>query len=317
MIYLPALLLAVLIFRALRQNRPRAWVRSLLQMWPAIVGLAAVYGLTALYMLSFMQHYGQFTTTRVGNISLLGVAMRDHALYGMPYDGAGPQYAQLRTDPEAFKGPAVYVFLDTHPQYYSLSGRFYGTFGAEVLRAHPDYLALGTFKDLAVMTSWSQTPNYLAPILLAPGWPLKISQHISTVYAGLLPLLVVSLVVLWRKPASLQATMLAALMLVVVTHIFTGAIADFGAFSRLRMPVDWAMLIVTVLVIAQIVDFVRAKFASPAPVSSWGIVLSQPPWTESVDTDLAPVEHASPLQPTTAPAMKSHTFVSVRHERTE
>ncbi len=317
MLYLPALLLAVLIFRALRQNRPRAWMRALLQMWPAIAGMAVVYGLIAFYMFAFMQHYGQFTTTRVGNISLLGVAMRNHALYGMPYDGAGPQYAQLRADLEAFKGPAVYVFLDTHPQYYSLSGQFYGTFGAEVLRAHPGYLALGAFKNFVAIANWSQAPNYPAPILLAPGWLLKLSQYISAIYIGFLPLLVASLVLLWRKPSSLQITMLAALMLVVFTHIFTGAIADFGAFPRLRMPVDWAMLTVTVLAIVQIVEFARAKFASPVPASSWGVVMRQPSPPEPVRTGPAPVEPSLPMQSITTPAIKAHTNAPVRHEQPE
>ena len=289
MIYLPALLLALLVFRALRQERPRAWLRALRPLWPALAGLGAAYGLLLLYMYAFLLNYGQFTTTQVANISLLGVAMRDHAFYGMPYDGAEPKYARLRADLDAFTGPSVYVFLDTHPQYDSLSGQFYGTFGSEVLRAHPGYLALGAYQNFMQMTKWSLEPSYLAPIPLAPSWLLNIAQYISLIYACLPLLLVASLVALWRNPSSPRAAILSALMLVVVAHIFTGAIADFGAFSRLRMPVDWAMLAVTVLAIIQIFEGGETKITGLSP-----LLAGNPPESGSTLKTDASATHGPP-----------------------
>jgi hypothetical protein len=262
MLYLPALLLALLAFRALRQTGLKRWRRALLGLRPAAAGMAAAYLLILLYMVAFFNTYGAFTITEGSYMNLLGMAMKYHAVYGMPYDGAGPQYAQMRADLEATQGYPVFDFIDAHPQYAAHAGVFYGAFGSAVLRAHPGYVARGTYDSFVQTMSWDQIPSVLAPMPSAPSWLLNLSQDISLAYACLPLLLVASLAALWRNPRSLRATMLATLMLLTLTHLATGSLADFESYARLRMPVDWAMLAVTVLAIAQLFDSVRAKAAS-------------------------------------------------------
>jgi hypothetical protein len=256
LIYLPMILLAVLGVRALRQRRA---ISSLRRLWPVTASMAGAYALVLVYMVAFWATYGAFTTTQVSNINLLGMAMKYHTVYHMPYDGAEPQYNQLRADLEASGSDYnAFGFIITHRQYSGSGGRFYGAFASEVLRAHPGYVARGAYDSFVQTIAWDQIPSYPARIKTVTSWMLNISQDISLAYACLPLLLIASIVAAWRNPSSLRANMLAALMLVVVVHVAIGSIADFVDYPRLRMPVDWAMLTVTVLAIIQLVGSARA-----------------------------------------------------------
>lgn len=219
-LYLPVILLAVLGVRAIRQRRPMGWMRALLRIWPAATGLMSVYALILLYMLAFLNTYGNtygaFTTTMVSNINLLGMSMKFHTIYHMPYTGAEPQYDQLRADLESFNGYDAFAFIATHRQYNQHAGRFYGAFASEVLRAHPGYVLRGASDAFMLTTSWNQLPTYPVRVAAAPAWLLYLSQDIGLVYACLPLLLIVSVVAAWRNPDSTPAMMLAALMLVIV-----------------------------------------------------------------------------------------------------
>ncbi len=252
LLYLPAILLVALGVRALRQRDSTGWRGALLRLWPAAAGLMSVYALVLLYMVAFWMTYGAFTTTSVSNLSQLGMILRLHNVYNMPYTGADPQYDQLRAQLLTVHGDNPVPLINAHPAYEQHAGRFYGAFASEVLRAHPTYVIHGAYDAFVQTTSWDQRPSSLAPLPTAPHALLYLSQDISLAYACLPLLLIASLLAAWRNPGSPRATVIAALMLVVVAHIGMGVIGSFASFDRLRMPVDWAMLTVTVLAITQL-----------------------------------------------------------------
>ncbi len=327
LVYLPAILLAVLVARALRRRRTIGWIRALLRLWPAATGLMGVYALVLLYMLAFLNTYGAFTTTVVSNINLLGMSMKFHTIYHMPYTGAEPQYDQLRADLESYPGDDVFGFITTHRQYGEHEGQFYGAFASEVLRAHPGYVLRGAYDAFMLTTSWNQPPNYPVRVTAAPAWLLYLSQDIGLVYACMPLLLIASVVAAWRNPDSTPAVMLATLMLVIVVHVGTGAVADFAAFDRLRMPVDWAMLSVTALAIIQIFSGAQAKaapfaslaatpFASAATVlpPSVATVLATVPLTSSTADPSTGLAGEAPAQ---TPTLKTRATPAMNSERSE
>jgi hypothetical protein len=250
-LYLPALLIAILVIRAARERRLLAQLRS------ATLSFALTYGLVVLYMLAFWTTYGTFGVSKVSNVNLLGTVMTLQYHYQMPLDSLDPQYAKLQTDIRFFRGgkPDPWGFVAAHPEYDAHAGAFYGAFAMQLLRAHPDYVARGAYDTFLTTTSWNQLPAMLAPLNQVPGWLLEGSRVISLVYSCLPLLLLATVPAAWRDPRSFQAVILAALMLLVLTQVCIAVLADFESYNRLRMPVDWAMLLVTGLAGVEVVGW--------------------------------------------------------------
>jgi hypothetical protein len=162
---------------------------------------------------------------------------------------------------QTFKGgiPDPWSFVAAHPQDDLHAGKYYGTFSSEVLRAHPGFVIRGAYETFLTSTSWDQQPADLAAPSATPTWFAAVSRLVSLVYGGLPLLFIASLLAAWRNPHSMRTIALATLMLLIVAHISSGAFADFESYDRLRMPVDWAMLLVTVVVIAQMFGLDRPK----------------------------------------------------------
>jgi hypothetical protein len=267
LLYLPVILLAVLAIRTARQRQLRA-------RWSSFaLALVLTYGIVFAYMGAFAATYGPFGLSKVSNIDLLGTAMVLHSRYGMPLDGAESRFDQMRSDVVAFRDgyPDPWGFIAAHPEYDTNAGAPYGTFATQVLRAHPTYVVRGVYDTFLTTTSWDQTPASLAAFSAIPSWLtplLRLSTLISLVYACLPLLFVATAVAAWRRPDDAGMVALFALMLLVVTHIVVGALADFESFDRLRVPVDWAMLLVTGLIVTALLtgqSELRSPHADTSP----------------------------------------------------
>jgi hypothetical protein len=248
LLYLPFILLSVLAIRAARQKR-------FAERWrPLALSFALSYGIVLAYMGAFAATYGSFGLSKVSNVNLLGTAMALHYRYHMPLDGAESRFDGLRADALAFRGgrPDPWGFIAAYPEYDTNAGAPYGTFASQVLRAHPGYVARGAYDTFLTTTSWNQTPAALAPLDKLPFWLaplLQLSTLIGLAYACLPLLFLGAAVTAWRRSDDAGMVALFALMLVVVAHIAVAVLADFESFDRLRFPVDWAMLLVSGLVV--------------------------------------------------------------------
>jgi hypothetical protein len=247
-LYLPVILLGVLLYRAARQGRFSARWR------PLALSFVLIYGLVLGYIAAFALTYGAFTMSKVSNADLLGTAMALHSRYHMPLDGADARFDQLRGDLLSLHSSEAdpWGFIKAHPEYDSNAGALYGEFASQVLRAHPGYVVRGAYDTFLTTTSWNQAPAALGPLGGLPFWLaplLQLSTVISLAYACLPLLFLATGMAAWRHPDDATTLALFALMSVVVVHIAVAVLADFESFNRLRFPVDWAMLLVSGLVV--------------------------------------------------------------------
>jgi glycosyltransferase involved in cell wall biosynthesis len=113
-----------------------------------------------------------------------------------------------------------------------------------------------------------------APTRDEPGW-LNVLLLQSTLVLDaywLLPIILLMLMMwVWRRPRDTNGFVMLALALSAVCSVFLGAVGDFEEFYRMRAPMDWAMVTLTIIVVVEAISAIVAKPTSvPRPVSTSG-----------------------------------------------
>ncbi len=263
-IYVPALLVVVLLYRALRRHTFRmAWK-------PLLIGSVLAYGIMLSAMVGNAVTYNYFGLSDIGTVNLLGKIMEYHLQNGvadsqdMAISGDLTTYQQSgqRQDPwffmEAYKQYKVHYF--TPIAHFNDDVVFHNIFS---FTAHgvPDVVAtLGE-----VPRDYAPTTYHAA---LAVGL-LKFAPRELLVY-WLLPVLTMAAVV-WaiRSSGDWRALMTAALALAVTLDTaFTGMLSYrtvlpngnvSDEFYRMRVPFDWAMLLLAVVLITYGVEYIYPR----------------------------------------------------------
>ena len=268
-IFLPLLLLVI---EALWRLRGRA----LGQNWKAIVlTFALVYALTAGYAVANGGATGYYGLGLTGEYTVLGKVLEAHHDFGMPLEAPAPQYRRLNDALLAYTqagGDLSWEFALEHPQY---NGQ-YARYSIEVLLAHPAYYSQVIARDtflcwLAPQRLWApwQVGDTTRPALAAPAeqwspyanlgtwtqWLFVVSDASLLTYFALPALLVILGVWAWRRVEDPAAVAMLTLLLLTTANILVLGMTDYSIeeFDRLRFPGDWAMTLVGVTVLVELI----------------------------------------------------------------
>lgn len=272
-IFLPAALWLVLAYRDMRLG-------TLRQQWRTLALACVVsYGLVVADMAVNAATFGYFGLSQVGSFNLFAKMLEAHTSYGMPVSGADPQFAPLQADITAYLASGNtdgFRFLHTYPRWNTHYWFVCGAYSTQILLRHPIYYLHTSAAD--VRQTWTLRPWLWAPYVVQPGWVhalIKVSfLHYRAYFA--LPLLLLGLVVwVWRRAEQIVGVTLLALAVCIAGQILTAGALDYTEFDRLRLPFDWAMTFV-VLMLAVEACLTGARALPRRSVASAGAGQSAP-----------------------------------------
>ena len=270
LVLLPGILLALLALRSQRLARLRIQWRGLL------LSLVVTYGLVGGYMVVNAATFGFFGMTKVMNINLFGKVLE----YRMQNESSAPQYAQLRADADQYvrtvsplgsTGPlSPYAFVNgtwrTPPDYEYSRAEYtlVGAYSKDIILHHPIQYALDSVPD--ILASWNAQPTlYYARYSVTSTWIyrlLELSRTELLAYLLLPVALVLLTVAVWRAPREAGAFVLWVMMIAAAATVIVNGVAGYDEFYRLRVPLDWA-LIVTVGIL--VIDALALMYAKMRP----------------------------------------------------
>lgn len=297
---MPALLVGLLAIQHLRAKTWRpAWRPLLLAsvlVYGGVIGYSAFNGYTQHYFgltdATNVNFFGKVEEYRLEYLpidpqyagiqadTLKFVASRPQATVPDPFQfpGVAPQkrywdhhYGPMGAYATAviWRYPLLYVLhsLGDMPSVCLAPGKFYAIYGAA-----PD----GTITPAADAASGPR-PGLTSYFVLGHGYvttryePLWVNALlvISTVEGWsyvLLPLLLVFLLLaVWRAPKQAESFVMLAMLIAVVATVASVAFGAYSEFNRLRVPADWAMIMVTTIVVLHLgAFFARSKAAATA-----------------------------------------------------
>ena len=274
-IYLPPLLLGLCALRLL-------WTRRWRQQWrPLLLTGAVVASMLLGYMSVNAVANDFFGLTWEQNVTLLGKLM-EYKMVGLATD---PQYQPIQADAVTFVnsgGIDPTLFGHLHPAYSANGYQAAGAFARSVILRHPLTYLIHTVSD--VRRTWQISPTFYAPTnttdraiattLVAtrpaittrrdgPAWLTMGLYNLSRAEEKsflLLPWLLALIVGwLWRRPRDSEAFLLIALLLAVVSGIALASAGNYAEYYRVRSPIDWAMIAVTLVVGLEALSFMLKR----------------------------------------------------------
>ena len=259
-IYLPLLLLGLFAMRLVWTKRWRAEWR------PLVISAAVVFSTLLGYMLINTISNDFVGLTWEQNVTLLGKVMEYH-MEGMATD---PKYQPIQADAVVFVnsgGVDPWRFGDFHPAYAANGYQAAGAFARSIILHHP----LTYFKRSApdFLRTWLAIPSFYAPTNTVsdggavphdgPVWGTTGLLDLSRIEEGtflLLPWLLALIANRLRhRPRDVSAFMLFALLVAVVSGIALASAGNYAEYYRVRSPVDWGMIAVSLVVELEVVYF--------------------------------------------------------------
>lgn len=284
-VFIPFLLLLMVLLKSF-------WARDFRAYWRGVTVSAALIGVLLVSYIGVNAGInGFFGLTYEQNITLLGKVIE----YNMQDMSVDPQYAAVQSDVHQFVATGQrepWLFPGSVPEknYTADNWAVVGGYARSVILHHPftffarsigdlynTWLAPGTLyptygaaPDGKVTTNWALIPGvtgYLtAQGLVSPRYePLWVTaiMNISTIELDsywFLPLLLIGLVLwLWRRSLSVEKFTMFVMGLVVTGAICLAAMGNYAEFYRVRSPVDWAMIIVCGITLAEIFTYITQK----------------------------------------------------------
>jgi 4-amino-4-deoxy-L-arabinose transferase-like glycosyltransferase len=257
-VYVPALVFAAILLYALRNKRAQ-------QEWKRILAAVLIsYGLVGSFALGNGIEYGYYGVSEISSVNLFAKVMEYH----MQTEYTDPQYALISAQLDAFEqqggGVQPFVFLDHLYKQYELDHyAFAADYAKDIFIHHPVEYAQYSLGDTWLAMTLPQLyydqrhvdPSWFTPFTWIAAWSMYTYL--------LLPLiLIAALVWWWRQPRSGVAMIL---LLLALTQL--GALLEIGFLSyaypyRLRMPLDWAMLAMAGVLLAQAIRWGAPKHSS-------------------------------------------------------
>jgi 4-amino-4-deoxy-L-arabinose transferase-like glycosyltransferase len=241
-IYMPAMLLLLVALWAWR-------IGKLTLLWR---GVAASFALTYLVVIGFqfhnLQRYGFFSLSDASNVNPFGKVLEYH----MQLETSDPRYQHLAADANAYVQSGQsdpWEFVARFPQY---NGHYYlllGTYSEDIILHHPVEFVAKTIPD--IVETLDPPITVYAPYSARPWWVailLGLSAAEMATYLFLPILLIVMFIWFWNAPERRSLAVICALLLLLAGDVVTAAALDYNSFFRLRMPLDWAMILVTCVV---------------------------------------------------------------------
>ena len=254
-IYLPLLLLGLFALRLLWLKRWRAQWR------PLVVAGAVVFSTLLGYLLINTATNDFFGLTWEQNVTLLGKVM-EYKMEGMATD---PQYQPIQADLETYLATGgkrePWLFGARYPAYAANNYQAAGAFARSLILRHPLTYAKRTLP--VVIQTWLVAPTFYAPtntgaigaatIRVGPTWVIpglldisKAEEDAYLLLPGLLALIGYSL---WRRPRDITAFLLIAILGAVVGGIALASAGNYSEYYRIRSPIDWGMIAVSLIVV--------------------------------------------------------------------
>lgn len=239
-IFLPALILIALAARGIGLGKARQHILAL------GLSLALVYGCVVGYMALNQAADNYFGVSYVGAVNLFGKVLEYH-LQGQPVTPA--------LQPMQRRANAFVAHGGWDPWYfardYHYTGDNYaplGTYATYTIAHHPVSYAVRTLADMRTVLLIKPGDDARGSSTLA----FTLSRVVARVELWLylaLPLVALWVLLLLRKGWRDSALFMVALLtLVVIAAIGMTAAAGYDEFYRLRSPIDWAYLVVFMLV---------------------------------------------------------------------
>ncbi len=266
-VFIPALIFAFLFLYALRK-------KELKREWKPLLAAALVaYGMVGVFILGNGIIYGYFGLSEISSVNLFAKVME----YKMQTEYTDPQYtvisAQLNAFEQAKNGIQPFVFLNhTHSPYSYDHYTFAADYAKDIFWHHPGEYTLKSLHDTWLAMTLPQI--YYDPHHSDPAWfqPVtQVTQASMTTYLFLPFIIIAALIWWWRQPRSGKALVVLLLALTQVGSLLEIGFLSYAYPYRLRMPLDWAMLTMTGVLLAlalqKIVQYCRAKSQPSANVT--------------------------------------------------
>ena len=252
-VYVPAVLIVVLVYRAVRMRVVRATWK------PILIASTVGYGVIGLVILSNLINFGYGGISYVSNINMLGKIMEYHMenLATTPQDMAISQQitAYLQTSPET----EPWHFLIADPQYTNNYLAPISRYASDIIDHHPATFIGDGIPDIVLTLS---APPHDYAHVIKPTRLLNFMQNLSVdalLSYWLLPALaLIALIWMLFTPQDTRIVLLGSIALLVGGDvIMSGALTYqtilksgfiYNEFYRMRVPCDWAMFLLTLVV---------------------------------------------------------------------
>jgi hypothetical protein len=252
-VYVPAVLIVVLVYRAVRLRAVRATWK------PMLIAATVGYGVVGLVILSNLINFGYGGVSYVSTINMLGKIMEYHMenLAATPQDMAISQQitAYLQTSPET----EPWHFLIADPQYTSNYLAPIASYASDIIDHHPITFIGDGIPDI-VLTLGAPPRDY-APVIKPTrllDFMLNLSADALLSYWLLPALALIAIIWMLFTPQDTRLVLLGTIALLVgVDVIMSGALTYqtilksgfiYNEFYRMRVPCDWAMFLLTITV---------------------------------------------------------------------
>lgn len=255
-LFIPVLVLLLALLRAWRSHEvQRHWKRVGVAVALLCVGLASYAGLNA-------GLNGFFGLTDEANVEALAKVLEYH-MQDLPVP---PQYAAIQMDVHTYAlqgnidpwyfGNSAYVTK----RYYANHWSYPGGYAEYIILHHPVTFLLDSIPDLE--QTWLGPATFYVPNNTWPVWvsSLAILSRVELASYVLLPVLLLVLCWwVWRHPQDSEHFLLLVLGMMVAGAICLAAMGNYSDFYRVRSPVDWAMILLGGVVLAEVLNFVARR----------------------------------------------------------
>lgn len=285
-LYLPALLVGVLVVQRWRTGQ-------LQQEWPRyVLAFAMAYGLIFGYMVGNKLQNNYFGLTYVSSVNLFGKIIE----YQMQNDYTDPQYQRLGQRLDIFvqegnsKDPQPFVFLNhTYPEYQKNYYAYASGYTQDIIMHQPLTYGLNSLNDAVV--ALGQPQIYYNEAHPDPEWARSFLRDIAAIlrysYFTLPLLSLAALIWWWRKRDSPLALMLIVLSLTQIASLLEIGFASYANPYRLRVPLDWSMLVIVGTTLAVGGRAAWARIRAPRLAVTVATPLLDPTMTPTTRLDAA------------------------------
>ncbi len=253
-VFLPALFFIMLFVHALRTGRVR------LEWKPLAISAAISYALLGGFVLGNGLIYHYYGISYISSVNLFGKIIE----YRMQTQFTDPRYTTISTQLNAWMaggGVNQFIFLNhQYPQYARNYYRFASAYTDDIILHHPVEFTLYSLDDTYKAMILKQI--YYDSHHTDPAWfaPVSTLEAVGIYVYMLLPFMLIGLAVWWwRQPKSFTPLLLLLLALTVMASLLEIGFASNGYPYRLRMPDDWAMIVLSVVMATSALQWYRQR----------------------------------------------------------
>ncbi len=260
---LPGMLLLCVALWAWRQHAFR-------QRWKQLsLSLVLIYAVVLGYVGANGLINGYFGISDASNIDIFARVLR-YDMYALPLRGpAAQQYAQVqaRITSHVEHGGVLarepWGFVQQYPEYAANHYKTLSDFSIAEIEQHPWYLVVHTLPD--IRDGFYAGPYLYAPDSYAPLWVTTVEvifSFLARAYVFFPLLLLAALIHAWRRPEHVGYVMSVALLLSYAELTLMGTTLSYEGFWRLRFPMEWGVLLVSVVLLVGLVQTLARILAS-------------------------------------------------------